>query len=827
MYHLHIKRNLRTLAFLLVVGFVMTAIGGLWWVNHTGLPESWRATIEREVTKKGTFIHIGSLRYAILQGIVATDVRVYSDAEHQREISRLENVILDIDHLKLARGEFHVNKIQLSDARLLLPVDPKDPTSETLSVTGAYGTIFMPGDHRIEVKDARGQIAGINVSVDARLIAYRHDGSAQQEEEDVGKRRELLARVISELEKWDFDKESPPELRLKVEGDLNDHSSVNAKATLAINDIERNGHILKRVEAEADLAGDILTVTTLRAEDANGDFEGHIDYNLHAREGRFDFTSSLELPALLKSWVGLPSIDYFTIAGKQILEAQGAFTIDERNSPHVHSTGHVRCEDVTLKGIHLDSMEGSFAWRDGDLFVRDAIAVRPDGTAKAKLMIQGSQIQLALNSTLPTDLYKPFFPDHPLEIVLNDFTGRAGKYAHVELEGGFDTNRQHSWAFTGSAHVKNMNYNEVPVNEAKCKFSLNHHELDFYDGTVIFNYSRYPLRQAFSGPTEGKASVGRIRYVSEAKMVEVEKVEGDIWAAPMTRIFAPNVANMLEQYRFHRPPNLKAGGVVDVTPRGRTSLDIAFKSPSSADYVFLGKNLTLAAPSGKVSIRGQRVTVDGLKASTFNGPVAGKFTYSGNGKLAGELTWTKLALPSLASTYDFQLKGGGRTTGRIEFTINNGNVSTMNGEGLLGLEKTELFSVPMFGPLSNLVGNVLNNDRAGYQRAKNAFCTFRIKNGILSSNDFHTSTTSLNFTGEGAVDMKNRTIDMTVRMNARGLLGFITLPLRPFSGLFQFRGTGPLKDPEWESMKFTAPPDKQEEILLAPPRATIVGESGD
>jgi hypothetical protein len=46
--------------------------------------------------------------------------------------------------------------------------------------------------------------------------------------------------------------------------------------------------------------------------------------------------------------------------------------------------------------------------------------------------------------------------------------------------------------------------------------------------------------------------------------------------------------------------------------------------------------------------------------------------------------------------------------------------------------------------------------------------------------------------------------------------------LRPFSGLFQFHGSGSLKEPKWESMKFTTPPEMQNDILLSPPKAKVV-----
>jgi hypothetical protein len=122
------------------------------------------------------------------------------------------------------------------------------------------------------------------------------------------------------------------------------------------------------------------------------------------------------------------------------------------------------------------------------------------------------------------------------------------------------------------------------------------------------------------------------------------------------------------------------------------------------------------------------------------------------------------------------------------------------------MEKTELFSVPMFGPLSPLVSTVLNNRNAGFEYAGSAFCNFTIRNGILSTRDFNTSTKSLAFTGDGSVNLDTQTFDMTMRMNARGLLGLITLPLKPFYGMFQFRGSGPLKKPSWESVMFSPPP---------------------
>jgi hypothetical protein len=822
MYHLHLARNLRSLAFVLIAAAVMATAGTLWWANRTGLPESWRVAIEREIGKQGAHVEIGSLSYHPLRGVIASKIRIFSDPEHQREISRLERVILDFDKSKLARGIVRLTRIDLKDADLVLPVDPKDPDSEILEISNANGTLFLPGDRRLEVRNAVGTIAGIEVVINARLIGYREDSDEPPDDSETTKRRELIARIISELNKWHFSEDSPPRLGIFIEGDANRPASAIAKLSLRASGLEKNQHALSDIAAEAEIAGDLLTITSLSATDSRGKLEGRADYDLSERDGRFDFQSSLEITPLLKAWFGLRPPREIVIAGAQSLDAEGEFQLDDDRAPEIHMTGRARCESTLLRGVRFDSVECLFAWREGDVFMRDVRLSRADGEATGKALIQWPLVRIALDSTLPEQVFKPFFAGQPLEKVIGDFTDREGARVHVKLEGGFDATDRHSWAYTGSGSVKNVNYKGVPVDHADCKFSLSHHELDFYDGTVVFNYQDYPLRKDFNGPKQGTAKVGRIRYDGPSKTVEVGDVSGKIWAAPLVRLFAPKIADSLETYRFHQPPELKGSGVVDVTPQGRTELKVSFNTAGEADYRFLGENLTLSQPAGKVSIMGPRVRIDDLTLSVFDGPVAAKFDFPGDGRQLGEMSWTRLSIPALTSTYGFKMKGGGSVTGRIEFSLTNGKVETMDGKGLLALEKTELFAVPVFGPLSHVISGVLGDRSAGFERAKSAFCNFQIEDGVASTGDFRTATTSLVFAGDGSVDLKDRTLDMTMRMNARGLLGLITLPLRPFYGMFQFRGTGPLDDTKWENVMFTTPDEEQKQLLLPAPRAKVV-----
>jgi hypothetical protein len=826
MFHLHLSRNLRSLAFVLVTAAIAAAIGTLWWANRTGLPDSWRALIERELGQEGLHMKMGSLSYLPLQGVVATDVRVFSDADMRHEISHLERVLLDFDKTKLARGEVHLNKIQLRNARLALPLDEEQPGRGSLEVAGAYGTLLMPGDNRFEIRDASGRVSGIDVSLNARLTSRRPTGQPGESDAARGQRRQLFADILEELGRWDFGSAEPPKLKVFLEADANNRDALDAKLTLDAREIGKNGHWLENLSVHAEVVGELLTLTHIETADSRGRLNGRLDYDIQSREGRFDVNTTLDIAPLMSAWFGLAQPGGLAINGGQTLDAQGGFRIVKDKAPEIHMTGQAYAESVILQGVMFDSVESSYAWRDGSLFLRDSRLVRPDGQVTGKALIQWPIVRMALHGTLPARVYKPFFTGQPLERVIEDFTERENALFDVNIEGGFDATDRHSWAYSGSGSVSRVNYRGVPVDSATCKFTLNHHELDFHDGTVVFNHRDYKLRRDFEGPLQTTAKVGRIRYVAAEKIVQIENVAGDIWAAPLVRLFAPNIADDLEAYRFHKPPAMRGDGVVDVTPAGRTRLDVSFRSTAAADYDFLGEKITLSEPSGSVQVRGPRVLVRNLRMSSFGGPLSATFTHQGNRVLDGEITWTRLDLTALTSTYGYSMKNGGQFTGRIEFTMTGGEVNTMKGEGLFALEKTELFSVPVFGPLSPLISGVLKDRRAGFERAKDGFCTFRIRDGVLRSSDFHTRTASLNFAGEGEVDLAARTIDMTMRMNARGLLGLITLPLRPFYGMFQFRGTGPLKKPVWENVMFSTPSAEQDQLLRDPPKAQIVPTGG-
>lgn len=821
MFRLKLVRNLKTALWLFVVALIPATLLTLYWANQTGLPDNWRSAIEQEISKHGVHIEIGAMSYIPLQGFVARNVRVFAEEERIHEISNLERVQLVLDYTDLASGKFRLRKIELRNAALSVLVEPKNPAGESLQFSQIYGTIFMPDEKLIEMQNIRAVAGGIELSLNAKLHSNRKGDGKYDDYKNDGHRRELVAIILKELEKWSFDPESSPKLQVDLRGQVSEKESLEAEFYFQANSLEKSDYRLNQINANGSLAGNLLTVSTFSAIDARGEISGNADYQISNHDGRFDIESSIDITRLLGSWFAIPIQINLLSGGSQQLAFSGDFNLSEATKPKINLTGHALCESIMFRGVSFDTLETWFSWQDGNLFLRDFKVVRPDGSATGKILKDRNIIQIKLESTLPVSLYKPFFIDKPLEKIIADFTETKDSRCDLSIEGSFNTEDHFAWAFSGNGKVANVSYRDVPLKAANCSFVLNQNEFDFYDGKVNFNYENYSLRKTYDGPSSGTASIGRIRYDRKSKLIGVNKVSGKVWAAPLLRMFVPKIADNLEKYRFHRPPSLTGEGLIDVTPQGRTNLEVSFNSATQADYLFLGKDITLTKPSASVKIRGKEVVVSDLKADVMSGDIQADFKHSA-GQLTGELSWTKIQIPALESTYNFNIEGGGNVTGRIEFEMNADDLSTMQGKGLVAMEQAELFSVPMFGPLSTLVSKIVGDKRFGHERAKSAFCNFTIEDGIAKTQDFKTTTSSLRFTGDGAINLTDKTVDFTIRLNARGLLGLITLPLRPFYGLFQFRGTGPLKDPEWKNVRFTSPPEQQSEILLDPPKAQAV-----
>ncbi len=830
MKRIRIIHRLRMALALLGFSALVGGAGLLWWANHTGLPDSWRGGIEEALAANGLHAELASLRYLPLRGIEAGEVVIYTDASRRRILGRLDHLLLDIDRTKLSRGDFKVQQLDLSGARVTLAVDPEDPASKVLEIADARGRIEFSGPRQMEISNASGTVGGLRLEGRALMNLYRQDstGTLEDMERARAERRRILIGIIEALEHFDLEAAAPPTLRIDARGDLEEHGSLRADLTLRAANLTSRGIDIRRLDIDGELRGQTLVLNRIDLETPSGTAGGKLEYELDDFEGRFQVQSDTDLPALAAQ-LGLSDPESMpTFAAPPELNAHGSFHRDE-DRWHFRVIGDVELSGPSFRHLSADRVATRFSW-DGsrvlleDLEVQDGIH-RLDGRA----FIEPERVRYEFTTDLPLAFWQNAVTIQPLSDILDDFSAGEEAATRVECRGMANLHDPLDWSFKGTAEAGGLSFRGVPTRHAAVTMDLGHRQLDFTSGEVDFDYSDYRLRKVHGGPSSGTVAVDRILYDNEKKTIEISKLRGTAWPAPIVRTFESKVADELENYRFHRPPTLAADGTIGImSGLPRQDLKVRFSSPAAASYEFLDEDLDLSNPGGTVRVLADRVSVLGLEAGVLDGSIRTDFDIrlgESRQRFDGEIVWTGLSLPAIATTYGFDSTPKGSITGRMDFSLTGTDVSGLDGSGNVTLEDGELFEVPIFGPLSPLISAVLGRRKAGFQEANQAFCTFRVDDGVISTTDFFTSTPSIHFTGDGKADLPKDRLDMTIRMNARGLFGLITLPLRPiYEGLFQFRGSGPIDNPDWRTVSFTSPPEEQKSRLLDPPKARPVAE---
>ncbi|BCX47372.1 hypothetical protein HAHE_12800 [Haloferula helveola] len=827
MKRIRIIHRLRVAVALLGFVAVLGGAGVLWWANHTGLPESWRSGIEDALAANGIHADVASLRYLPLRGIEAGEVTVYSDASRTREVGRLHQLILDVDRSRLSRGDFKIDQLDLAGARISLAVDPADPDSKTLDITDANGRIDFSGPREIEISGASGMVGGVRLEATGILKLYRPGlfGSPEDAEAARAERRKILLAIIDTLDSFRLKTTTPPRIRIDARGDFEIPGSLRATIAVQARELESRDLEIRHIDLQGEVHGRTLVVHHAEILTENGSLGGTLDYDMDRHAGRFELRSGIDIAAFLAG-LDIPLPERMpTFEAPPQINAHGQFRRTE-DQWDFQVIGDADLTGPSFLHLSADRIFSRFSW-DGSRALLEDLSVR-DGSHSltGRAFITPERVLYQASTDLPLGFWQKSVKIQPLATILADFEAGDGATATIDFEGMANLLDHRDWRFKGTAAASSLSFRGVPARKARVSMDLDHDQLDFTDGEVDFDYSDYRLRKEHGGPDSGHATVGQILYDHTSGTIKIAGLRGNMWPAPAVRTFAGEIADELEVYGFHRPPDLAADGIIDIR-RGNPKQDlrVTFSSTSSIDYEFLDETLELAAPSGSVRVLPDRVKIGNLDLGAFGGRIrADMESRLGTGAMAieGELDWTELGLPEIAKSYDFDSTPKGSITGRIDFSLNGDDISGFDGSGHIALEDSELFDVPIFGPLSPVISAVLGRRDAGFQEATSAFCTFRVDRGVVSTTDFLTTTTSLVFTGDGKADLNDETLNMTVRMNARGFFGFITLPLRPFYGLFQFRGSGPIEDPEWKNVMFTSPPPEQESRLLEPPKARAV-----
>ena len=132
----------------------------------------------------------------------------------------------------------------------------------------------------------------------------------------------------------------------------------------------------------------------------------------------------------------------------------------------------------------------------------------------------------------------------------------------------------------------------------------------------------------------------------------------------------------------------------------------------------------------------------------------------------------------------------------------------MIGKGNLLIKNGNVLAMPIFGPLSLLLNEIIPG--FGYQSARQATCDFTVEKGLIDTRNLLIEGKGFSMIGNGNIHFLEDKMSMNMRLNAQGLPGLVLFPV---SKIFEYESVGSAKHPKWRPKilpKISSPKEAKE-----------------
>jgi hypothetical protein len=753
--------------------FLALAVGG-WYLARKGFGRQWRYKLVEELHKRGVEASIRRLTLDPFRGLVAHDVRIFDYKKRENTIALISKVSLDINYGALLHRQPFLNAIDIRDAQLIFPIRPADPNTPRMQLTKFHAHVYFPPE-QIYVSQAEGVFCGLRVSATGQLIKREnYVPSPEISEEQWQQRLKFLERVVTELNKFTFAAE-PPKLQIKFSGDLSQLENARMEATLHGDRIGRGPYQIKNLFVSGDWAGQKLSITQCEWHDEMGGFAGRANWHRQTGLAEFQARSTLNLKSFLDAFGFEHLFADLAFHAPPLIQFSGTFPFGEAEAKK-KVIGRIALGDFTYKTVPFSGLTADFSWSAERAMVRDIHLRQSSGALRADLLNAPNDFRANLESTINPAALHPLVPAN-LRRFLSEWEWLRPPTIRLAIRGPAD--RPETWTGTGTVATQRTRFRGVWMNGASA-------DLHFGNGAMTCSNLRVTRDEG--------VGTGSFTYDFANHEVRVANLKTSLRPAEVIYWIDPKLAKPVAPYKFRQAPNLTTNGVVQFRGGKNTRLEIAVDASKGMDYVFLGKTLPFDRVSARLLFTDDRLQLNDVKSTLFSGVVRGDADISlarNDPRYRANLTVETIDFPLLTDLYFKYRTAQGRMSGTYNFSGSGDKARTMQGKGKVQVTNGDVFAIPVFGPLSQLIAHILPG--AGYSVAHNASASFIIKDGVAHTDDFHVAGKLFEMLGHGDIRFLEDNLDFDVRINAKGA-GVVLMPMYK---LFEYHGEGTLSKPVW------------------------------
>ena len=760
--------------FALLVIFLLLGIPALLVVTSTyGLGDAVRHKVEETLGGKGYRASVGRVLFNPVRGFIVDGLQLHDRTPSQRLVVSANRLAISINLESLARGQVNLERIFLRDATLDIPLGPTE--EPRLRLDHVRGLILCP-PKQFRLTSASFEVAGILVRVSGTFLNPKQFSPKPVASEGPGNTARTIDSIQRELKsvRW---LNGLPELTIQAGGDLANTESLRVEhATFRSGDGEWQGIRFHSSSIDLSYENRKLMLERFSIDDGMGELqaEGWADFmtNKAALEFAGAFNPAV-LPHLLLKQDEIGNWDWI-----DPLHLSGRLSADWGNGkPLLDGNALLESGRFQYKSIPFYGISGGVAFREGKILVRDLRLEGDPGKLNADLLIAPGDNRLRLNASLFPAKLAPAVTGKTVEALSSmDFK----EPLQISFEGSAATLDPLLMKGTGSLELGKSAMRGAPIQSLSSKIQMADGAVDFRDiilkiddgvgkGEFIYDFKNWE---------------GRLPLVCST----LDPVKVMTW-------IDPRIALSLKDYRFRKPPDLRVSGKVGLRNPDKNNLQIEINAPSGLGYTLIKKDLPFGPTSGTVQLKGQKVFVDIPKSKLFDGDIALKAEASvkpGDASYGASVHLESVDFQTIAKLYFDYAESSGKLTGDYTFRAVGGDDRAMSGTGNLLIKNGNVLAMPILGPLSVLLNDIIPG--IGYQPAHKASADFTVDHGVINTRNLLIKGTGFSMIGHGDIYYLDDRMTMSIRLNAQGLPGLVLFPV---SKIFEYESVGSAKHPKW------------------------------
>jgi hypothetical protein len=716
---------------------------------------------------------IGKLTFDPFNGLIADRVEISSRRPPGGNLARIERLVVSASLSDLLAREFPIDHIQLNETDVSVPLDSQ-PGGPRLNLSGVSAQ-FLFYSNQLRISYFEGTVQGVRVLLSGLLQNPQSFKTSESKGGAAGPpHRAALSEWIERFSALDF--ATPPELRAEINGDLADRSTIEIRPiTLRSGPVSGPNWRIEGIDVDAEYRQGGLNIGRILVRGKEGELNATAD--LRNQNVTFDVMSSLGLEPFQGLLPKNSPARHLKFSEPPLAQASGTISL-ATNPPKVDMIGSVALGKFVYRGVKFDSFTTDFAVRESRIFSRGARLTVGDGEFETDVLYEPDSFRVRFENTIRPTHFAPLLGEKEREFLAH-MEFRDAPFVQFELTGAKPDFA--SIKGSGTLRLGRTAVRGAWMDKIESKFEI-------ADSAFIY-------RNFFISRGRGQAT-GTFIYDIGRREVRLEGVKSTLSPVEVLMWVDPKIADGVRPYRFRQPPFVTANGMVHLQDQGKNNLALKVDSEDGLDYDLLNRTLKFGRTLADVDVKGKRVLANVKSARLMGGDTSIRANVSIDDKdpvFSVDLDVRKVDFAKLTKLYFDYDDSRGAMSGKFGFTARMGEEEKMRGAGNIRVEDGHVFAIPILGPLSDIIDRII--PKAGYQTARLATADFRMGDEKISTDNLEIEGSGFSLFGSGDIYFMKDRMDMSVRINARGIPGIVLFPV---SKLFEYVSTGSVSNPEWK-----------------------------